>query len=93
MAYTDLEDPISDESSFYGDEKTKARLKSECAAFYPAQYRANHEKTFQTIAARAQKRQAGSVVSHSTKSRKSGDLSQLEEKVKAFDYRQTELKS
>ena len=51
----DLADVISDDSSFYGDEETKARLEARAAAFDPAPYWESHEYQLPIVAARGAK--------------------------------------
>ncbi|KAI4237481.1 MAG: hypothetical protein LQ349_001825 [Xanthoria aureola] len=46
---------LSDDSSFYGDEDTKARLEARAANFNPAPYWESHEHQFHVIAAKGQK--------------------------------------
>lgn len=45
---------LSNDSSFYGDEETKARLEARAANFDPAPYWESHEHQFHVVAAKAQ---------------------------------------
>ena len=92
--YADLDDPISDESSFYGDEETKAQLEDKGAAFDP-QHHWDHvqENQLYVIRQRALEREMALAAEVHAEAVPKGLTSQSAVKPEVYNHCQTDRSS